>query len=190
MRGGREIGFRISAQMKTGLFFGSFNPIHRGHVAIAQFMAAKTDLDEVWLVVSPHNPLKEKNVLADAKKRLLQVKKAIGKNRKIKVSDIELKLPKPSYTITTLKLLKKKYPKRHFVLIMGLDNLLELHKWKDYKVIIKNFEMYVYPRKVLLSGRSLDRIKKYPNLKYFKAPLHNISSTQIRNRMKKQKKVK
>jgi len=119
--------------MKIGLFFGSFNPIHIGHMVIANYMSEFTDLDQVWLIVSPRNPLKNKKSLLDARKRLATVRKAVGTNPKIKVSDIEFSLPQPSYTVSTLDVLEKKYPKNKFVLIMGSDNLSAFHKWKDYK---------------------------------------------------------
>src|ERR1035437_2089903 len=142
--------------MKIGLLFGSFNPIHIGHLAIANYMAEFTDLEQVWLIVSPHNPLKEKKSLADARKRLAQVKKAIkghtpaplkrGKTAKIKVSDVEFSLSQPSYTINTLEVLNKKYPQHKFVLIIGSDNLNRFHQWKDYKKILSKHKIYVYPR--------------------------------------------
>ncbi|MBI3502406.1 MAG: nicotinate-nucleotide adenylyltransferase [Bacteroidetes bacterium] len=176
--------------MKIGLLFGSFNPIHNGHIAIAKFMAEQTDLNQVWLIVSPHNPLKEKKNLANAKRRLLQVKKAIGKNPKIKVSDIEFKLPLPSYTINTLEALKKKFSQKKFILILGLDNLVSFHKWKEHKKILKKFEIYVYPRRTYLNKNVLKRLWKYKHVTYFNAPLIDISSTLIRERKKKGKSVK
>lgn len=172
--------------MKIGLLFGSFNPIHIGHVAIAKYFSEQTDLDQVWMVVSPHNPLKEKKSLADGKKRLVQVKKAIEKNSKIKVSDIEFKLPQPSYTINTLEVLTKKFPKNKFVLVIGSDNLNLFHKWKEHKKILKDYKIYVYPRTD--SGRR--RFKIHSNVKNFDAPLLNISSTFIREQMKKGKDVR
>ncbi|MBI4932138.1 MAG: nicotinate-nucleotide adenylyltransferase [Bacteroidetes bacterium] len=176
--------------MKVGLLFGSFNPIHIGHIAIAKYMAENTDLGQVWLVVSPHNPLKEKKSLADAKKRLTQVRKSIGRNPKIKVSDIEFGLPQPSYTIHTLEFLNKKYSKKKFTLIIGLDNLISFHKWKDYKKILKKFEVYVYPRKTSFNKNILSRLWKYPNVTFFNAPLIDVSSTFIREQMMRRKNVK
>ena len=172
--------------MKVGLLFGSFNPIHIGHVAIAKYMAEKTDLEQVWLVVSPHNPLKEKKSLADGKKRLAQVKKAIGRNSKIKVSDVEFKLSQPSYTINTLELLKKKYTKNIFSLIIGTDNLSSFSKWKDYKKILKEYTIYVYPR----SGSDGGKLMSHSNVKMIDAPLLDVSSTFIREQMKKGKDVR
>jgi nicotinate-nucleotide adenylyltransferase len=176
--------------MKIGLLFGSFNPIHIGHLAVANYMAEFTDLQQIWLVVSPHNPLKEKKSLADEKKRLMQVKKVIGKSRKVKVSDVEFLLPQPSYTINTLEVLNKKYPQHKFVLIMGLDNLVSFHKWKDYKKILKMMELYVYPRKVPLNKGGNRVLLNHPNITFFNAPLMNISSTFIREQMKKGKDVR
>jgi nicotinate-nucleotide adenylyltransferase len=176
--------------MKIGLLFGSFNPIHIGHLAVANYMAEFTDLHQVWLVVSPHNPLKEKKSLLDARKRFATVKKAVGKNSTIKVSDVEFNLAQPSYTINTLEVLNKKYPKHEFVLIMGLDNLVSFHKWKDYKKILKTVELYIYPRNATHSKKDIARTWKYPNVTFFNAPLMNISSTFIREQMKKGKDVR
>ena len=167
--------------MKVGLLFGSFNPIHIGHVAIAKYMADKTDLEQVWLVVSPHNPLKEIKSLADGKKRLAHVKKTIGRNPKIKVSDVEFKLPEPSYTINTLGMLRKKYQRHKFVLIIGSDNLCFFRKWKDYKKILSGYKIYVYPRSASDGGK----LKSHRNVKFFDAPLLDVSSTFIRNEIKK-----
>lgn len=176
--------------MKIGLLFGSFNPIHIGHVAIAKYFSKQSDLEQVWLVVSPQNPLKERKSLADGKKRLAQVKEAIGKNSKIQVCDIEFKLPLPSYTIRTLQALKKIKPKHEFVLIIGSDNLSLFHKWKDYKKILSNYRVYVYPRNFLLSKRELRGLFNHRNIKIFEASLLNVSSTFIREQMKKRKDVR
>ena len=183
--------------MKIGLLFGSFNPIHIGHLAIANYMAEFTDLDQVWLVVSPHNPLKEKNILEDARKRLAQVKKAIkrhtpaplkrGKIAKIKVNDVEFKLPQPSYTIHTLEVLNKKYPKNKFVIIIGSDNLNRFNKWKDYKKILSDYKIYVYPRLSPLKKGVGGILKNHRNIKMINAPRIDISSTFIREQMKKGK---
>jgi len=173
--------------MKIGLLFGSFNPIHIGHMAIANYMAEFTDLDQVWLVVSPHNPLKSKNALSDARKRLATVKKAAGKNPKIKVSDIEFYLTQPSYTINTLEVLSKKYPKYKFVLVIGSDNLNTLNKWKDYNKILSDHKIYVYPRLSPSLKGGQRGIKNHPNVKLINAPRIDISSTFIREQMKKGK---
>lgn len=172
--------------MKIGLLFGSFNPIHNGHMAIANYMARYTGLDRVWLVVSPHNPFKMKSTLADAKKRLARVKKVIGRNVKIKVSDIEFTLAQPSYTIHTLDVLKKKYPECNFSLIIGADNLRAFHKWKDYKKILAGHKVYVYPR----PGYVIVTTRNHRNLKLVNAPRFDISSTSIRDRIKGRKSVK
>lgn len=132
--------------MNIGLYFGTFNPIHVGHLVIANYMADFTDLDQVWLIVSPHNPLKEKSTLLTDLHRLALVKVAIDDNPKLRASDIEFSLPKPSYTATTLAYLKDQYPQHNFALIMGEDNLRTLHKWYNHDVILKNHKIYVYPR--------------------------------------------
>lgn len=173
--------------MKIGLLFGSFNPIHVGHVAIAKYFSKESDLDQVWLVVSPHNPMKEKKILIDAKKRLAQVKKAIGKNSKIKVCEIEFKLSQPSFTIKTLQALNKIQPKHEFVLIIGYDNLRLFHKWKDYKKILSNYQIYVYPRNSPQNNRGLKSLSQHRNIRIFKAPLLDVSSTFIREGVKKGK---
>lgn len=132
--------------MNIGLYFGTFNPVHVGHLVIANYMADYTDLDQVWLVVTPQNPLKNKRTLLKDVHRLLLVKEAINDNFKLKASDIEFNLPKPSYTIKTLNKFIEKYPKNNFSLIMGEDNLRNFHKWFNYEVILKNHFIYVYPR--------------------------------------------
>lgn len=172
--------------MKIGLFFGSFNPIHKGHIAIAKYMAQTVGLDRVWLVVSPHNPLKAKKTLADAEKRFIRVKKAIGKSRKIRASKVEFSLPQPSYTINTLKFLKKKYPLHSFALIIGSDNLEAFHKWKEYRKILSGYRIYVYPR----PGSEGGKLKRHRNVKLLEAPLFDISSTFIRRQISQGKSVK
>jgi nicotinate-nucleotide adenylyltransferase len=132
--------------MKIGLYFGTYNPVHVGHLVIANYMAEYTDLDQVWLVVSPQNPLKEKSSLLTDYHRLALVKIAIDDNLKLRASDIEFNLSKPSYTATTLAYLKEKHPEHEFALIMGEDNLRTLHKWQNHEIILKNHKIYVYPR--------------------------------------------
>lgn len=132
--------------MKVGLYFGTFNPIHVGHLIIANYMADYTDLDEVWMVVSPQNPLKDKKTLLADYHRLALVRIAIEGNEKLQASDIEFKLPKPSYTATTLAYLKEKHPNIQFSLIMGEDNLRTFHKWRNHDQILANHKLYVYPR--------------------------------------------
>jgi len=141
--------------MKVGLYFGTFNPIHVGHLVIANYMVDYTDLDEVWLVVSPHNPLKQKSTLLADIHRLAIVQEAIENNDKLKASDIEFKLPKPSYTATTLAYLKDKHPTHQFSFIMGEDNLRTLHKWKNHEVLIANYQ-YLQKVASILAGNNLD----------------------------------
>jgi nicotinate-nucleotide adenylyltransferase len=172
--------------MKIGLFFGSFNPIHIGHLALANYFIEYTDLDKIWFVVSPQNPFKKKNTLLDEKQRLYMVKLAIENNNRISASDIEFKLSQPSYTINTLAHLKEKYPKHEFALIMGADNLDTFHKWKNYEAILNQHEIYVYPRPNSNGGD----LAKHPKVKMTQAPLIEISSTAIRNAIKEKKDVR
>jgi nicotinate-nucleotide adenylyltransferase len=170
--------------LKTGLFFGSFNPIHVGHMVLANYMLEFTDLSELWFVVSPHNPLKEKQTLLNSKHRLYMVNLAVEYQPKMKASNIEFKLPQPSYTINTLVHLKEKYPKKEFVLIMGSDNLQTLSKWKNYEELLRNYDIYVYPR----PGADGGEFKDHPKVKITSAPLMNISSTFIREAIRDKKK--
>jgi nicotinate-nucleotide adenylyltransferase len=166
--------------MKTGLFFGSFNPVHNGHLMIASYMAEYTDLEEVWFVVSPHNPLKEKSTLLADHHRLAMVNLAIEDDTRFKSSNIEFKLPKPSYTIDTLTYLGEKYPKREFILIAGTDILPSFHKWKNYEELLKQYRFYIYPRPD--AGKS--RFDGHPSLTYVDAPLITLSSSFIRQGIK------
>jgi nicotinate-nucleotide adenylyltransferase len=161
---------------KVGLFFGSFNPIHVGHLIIANFMATQTDLDEVWFVVSPHNPLKNKNTLAPDYDRLHLVQRAIGDNPRLRASNVEFSLPRPSYTVDTLAYLREKFPEKEFALIMGSDNLASLHKWKNYEVLLKYYPIYVYRR----PGHDPADLMEHPAVQTFDAPLMHISSSYIR----------
>lgn len=172
--------------MKVGLFFGSFNPIHVGHMVIANHMLAYTDLDRIWFVVSPHNPLKEKNSLIHERHRLQMVTLAIGDNSKMKASNIEFKLSQPSYTVNTLAHLQEKYPETDFALIMGSDNLEGFHKWKNYEEILKRYELYVYPR----PGKSDHPLLKHNHVRLTEAPMMDISSTAIRKAIKEKKDVR
>jgi nicotinate-nucleotide adenylyltransferase len=169
--------------MKVGLFFGSFNPVHAGHLVLANYMLEYTDLERIWFVVSPHNPLKNKSTLLDEKQRLQMVDLAIGDNIKLKASNIEFNLPQPSYTIVTLTYLKEKYPQHEFVLIMGADNLESFHKWKNYEEILKHHQLYIYPRPESDGGK----LKDHPQIKLINAPLMEISSTAIRQAIKEKK---
>lgn len=169
--------------MKVGLFFGSFNPIHVGHMVLANYMVEFTDLDKLWFVVSPHNPHKEKKSLLAEHHRLQLVHIATENNAKIKASDIEFKLPQPSYTIDTLVYLKEKYSAHEFVLIMGEDNLSNFHKWKNYEQILQNHFLYVYPR--VKSEKS--NLHEHPKVKLIQAPIIEISSSQIRESIKQKR---
>lgn len=165
---------------KIGLFFGSFNPIHIGHLIIANFMATQTDLQEVWMVVSPQNPLKVKSTLARDHDRLHLVRLAIDDNPAIRVTDIEFQLPKPSYTIDTLAVLKEKHPQHEFALIMGGDNLRTFHKWKNYELILRDHDIYVYKRPEYALGDLAD----HERVQLFDAPMMNISASYIRKCIK------
>ena len=169
----------------TGLFFGSYNPIHVGHLIIANYMASFSGLKEVWLVVSPHNPLKQKSSLANMYDRLEMAKLATENTPQIKVSDIEFKLPQPSYTIDTLVHLQERYPEKEFVLIMGADNLSSFKKWKNFEVLLKNYRIYVYPR----PGIEVSEWLNHPAITFTDTPQMEISSTFIRNAIKENKNV-
>ncbi|MCJ7821002.1 MAG: nicotinate (nicotinamide) nucleotide adenylyltransferase [Bacteroidales bacterium] len=177
--------------METGLFFGSFNPVHIGHMAIANYIAEYTDLREIWFVVSPHNPLKSKESLLDDRDRFYLVELAIGDDRRFRASDIEFNLPRPSYTIDTLAYLTEKYPERRFTLIMGEDNLNTLHKWKNAEELVKRYPVIVYPR--LNPGRKNSRklleILETASVTEVKAPLMEISGTFIREAIKQGKDI-
>ncbi len=173
--------------MYIGLFFGSFNPVHVGHMIIAQHLLNETDLDQVWMVVSPHNPLKNKTSLARDYDRLHLVRLAAEGNPKIQVSNIEFHLPKPSYTIDTLTHLKEKYPEHKFALIMGGDNLISLPKWKNYELLMEKFKIYIYKRP---NYNDQTELAKHPNIVFSDAPLLDISSTQIREMIKQGKSIR
>ena len=149
----------MASNKKIGLYFGTFNPIHIGHLIIANHMVNYTDLDEVWFVVSPLNPFKKKKTLLDNHARLELVYRAIKGYDRIRVSDIEFGLPRPSYTINTLVYITEKYPNKDFALIMGGDNLNSFHKWKNHELILQNHELYVYPR-LTSTKSSLDNMKR------------------------------
>lgn len=171
---------------KVGLFFGSFNPIHIGHLIIANYMANFTDLDEVWFVVSPQNPFKEKKSLGNMYDRLEMVNLAIEDTDHLKSSDIEFNLPQPSYTIDTLIYLREKYVNREFVLIMGEDNLAGLHKWKNAEIILRDYKIVVYPRPGYDSGA----LGRHPSVTMTDTPLMELSSTFLREAIKNRKNVK
>jgi nicotinate-nucleotide adenylyltransferase len=167
--------------MKIGLFFGSFNPVHTGHMIIANYMAYYTDLHQVWMVVSPQNPLKPAHMLANDYDRLHMVQLAIGDNPRLRASNIEFSLPKPSYTIDTLTYLMEKHPEHEFVLIMGGDNLATLNKWKNYEKILELYQIYLYKRPQYEEGA----FATHPHVKLFDLPLLDLSATHIRESIKK-----
>ena len=175
----------MTAPKKIGLFFGSFNPVHTGHMIIANYMATQTDLSEVWLVVTPHNPLKKRENLLSDTDRLTMVELAVGNRDNLRASNIEFALPKPSYTIDTLAHLSEKYPKKKFVILMGGDNLATLEKWKNYDQILQNYEIYVYKRPNVENGPFHD----HPSVKFFHAPQLELSSTYIRSCIETQKSI-
>jgi nicotinate-nucleotide adenylyltransferase len=172
-------------KIKTGLFFGSFNPIHIGHLIVAAYMREFSDLDQVWFVISPHNPLKEKKTLLPDHHRLMLVKTAIEEDPEFKASDIEFKMPQPSYTIDTLVYLQEMYPDHEFVLIAGTDILSSFHKWKNYKILLKNFQFYIYNR----PGYKKGDFANHPSIKFFEAPQMEISSSFIRQAIREKKDV-
>lgn len=171
--------------MKIGLFFGSFNPIHTGHLIIASYMANHTDLEKVWLVVSPHNPLKKASDLINTYDRLEMAKLATEDSDQLEVSDIEMKLPRPSYTIDTLIHLQEKFPQHQFVLIMGSDNLNSLQKWKNYEILLRDYQIYVYPR----PGFEHTVFSNHSSITITDTPLIEISSTFIRKSIAQKKNV-
>lgn len=174
-----------------GLYFGTFNPIHVGHLIIANHLADHTGLDEVWLVVTPQNPFKQKSSLLADYHRLNLVKNAIEDNDRVRVSNIEFDLPKPSYTVNTLAHLQEKNPDINFALIMGEDNLRSLHKWKNYTSILENHKIYVYPRVLtekekedLKRHRAKPQLANHPNINRVDAPVMKLSSSFIRKSIK------
>ncbi|MEI8141560.1 MAG: nicotinate (nicotinamide) nucleotide adenylyltransferase [Chitinophagia bacterium] len=165
--------------MKIGLFFGSFNPIHHGHLMVASYIANHTDLQQIWLVVSPQNPHKTKSSLLNEYDRLHLAQLAIENDNQIKVSDIEFKLPKPSYTIDTLTYLQEKYPQHQFFVIMGGDSFQNLPKWKNFEALVKNYQFIVYRRP------GFDIVDDYgAKMQYLEAPMLELSATLIRNNCK------
>ena len=168
-----------------GLFFGSFNPIHSGHLAVAEFFAQNTNLEEVWLVVSPQSPFKEKNTLMENHHRLSMIQLAIEDKSNLKACAEEFDLPSPNYTINTLDHLKKKYPEYQYTLLLGQDNIAGLDKWKDHHKIIEQFQIYVYPR--TQPDKIPVTLLNHSNIIYFEASLIDISATEIRNALKNKK---
>lgn len=170
---------------KIGLFFGSFNPIHIGHLAIANYMLEFTDLEKIWFVISPHNPLKKKTSLLPDYHRFEMVFKAIEDDFDMKAIDVEFKMPQPSYTIDTLVRLKEKYPEHDFVVIMGGDSLESIQKWKNYETLLSDYQIYVYKR----PGAKLPEVI-HPNVNLYEAPQMDISASFIRNAIKSGKNIR
>ena len=174
--------------MKVGLYFGTFNPIHIGHLVIANHMVEFSDLDQVWFVVTPQSPFKTKQSMLDNYQRLEMVYRATEDYPKLRPSDIEFNLPQPNYTINTLVYLQEKYTNYEFALIMGEDNLNSFHKWKNYEVILENHELYVYRR--ISQDTTENDLHQSKKVHLIDAPIMEISSTFIRNSIKQGKLVK
>lgn len=173
--------------MRIGLYFGSFNPIHNGHLIIANHIAAHCAVDEVWFVLSPQNPLKESRSLLNEYHRLHLVKLAIKDNDRFKASDIEFKLPKPSYTIDTLTYLSEKFPKNTFNVIMGSDSFQNIHRWKNFELLLQNYPIIIYQRPSFTVDQA-----QYPDasIEIVEAPLLAISATYIRDEIKAGKPIR
>lgn len=171
--------------MNVGLFFGSFNPIHVGHLIIANHLVEHSDMDQLWFVVTPHNPFKNKSSLLDNHHRLSMVNIAVEDYPNLKSSNIEFDLPQPNYTGNTLAHIGEKFPQHTFSIIMGEDNLRSFHKWKNHKYILENHSIYVYPRKVEVKEK--DSSIQHRNINRIDAPIIEISSTLIRDSINQQK---
>lgn len=172
--------------MKVGLYFGTYNPIHIGHLAIANYIVEFTDIEQLWFVVSPHNPFKNKKHLLDDYQRLELVTRAINDDNRFRASSVEFKLPHPSYTIDTLTYLKEDYPNNDFYLIIGSDNMESFHKWKNYKMILENYKIILYPR----PGFNVEKESVHPNITLVEAPLMEISASFIRQAISEGKDVR
>ncbi len=180
---------KFLSMKKTGLFFGSFNPIHIGHLILANYILENTDMDELWFVVSPQNPFKNKKSLLNDHNRLDMVQLAVRNYPNMRASNIEFSLPVPSYTVDTLTYLKEKYPDHSFALIMGEDNLNSLHKWKNSEQLVSNHQIIVYPR--LFSEAKEDHpLSKHAHISVISAPVIELSATEIRNMIKEGKNVR
>lgn len=171
---------------KIGLFFGSFNPVHNGHLMLANYIVEYTDLDSIWFVVSPQNPFKDKESLLQDRHRFDMLEMAVGNDSRFEVCDIEFNMPKPSYTIDTLTRLSELYPETEFHLICGMDNLVNFKKWKNAQEILDNYHLLVYPRKGYEGGDLIN----HKSVRIIDAPEIEISSTFIRNAVAENKDVR
>lgn len=171
--------------MKIGLYFGSFNPVHTGHLIIASHVLNETDIEKIWFVVSPQNPFKEESGLLNEFHRLHLVRVATEDDNRIKATDIEFGLPKPSYTVNTLAWLREKYPEHEFCIIMGSDSFQNLHKWKNYEVIIRDHDIYVYNRPGFEVVNNIGA-----RLHLLQAPLLQLSATAIRRNIREGKSIR
>ncbi|MCF8235942.1 MAG: nicotinate-nucleotide adenylyltransferase [Bacteroidales bacterium] len=176
----------MKTHKKTGLFFGSFNPVHTGHMIIANYMVEFTDLREIWFVISPHNPLKQKSSLLADHHRYYMIQMAVEDDKRFRASNVEFDLPQPSYTIDTLTYLNEKFPGREFCLITGSDIFSSFHKWKNYKILLDRYCFYVYPR----PGSDPGPYQGHPNLKPVNAPMVEISSSFIRKSILDKKEIR
>ena len=174
--------------MRIGLFFGTFNPIHVGHLIIANYLVENSDLDEVWFVVTPLNPHKKKKSLLADNHRLAMVRVAVENYPKLKASDIEFSLPQPNYTVNTLAYIEEKYPQHAFNIIMGEDNLKNFHKWKNYEIILENYRVYVYPR--ISDNIVPQQFQNHPKIHRIAAPIVELSATAIRKAIKEKKEIR
>lgn len=174
--------------MKIGLFFGTFNPIHIGHLIIGNHLAENSDLDQIWFVVTPQSPFKVKSSMLDNHHRLEMVYLATEDYDKLQPSDIEFRMSQPNYTINTLAYLQEKHPNHVFSLIMGEDNLKSFHKWKNYELILEHHQIYVYPR--ISDGKIETQFDQHPKIQVIKAPIIELSSTWVRNAIKNHQEVR
>ena len=173
--------------MKIGLFFGSFNPVHTGHLIIADYMVSEAGLEELWFVISPQNPFKHSDELVHEQKRLHMLQLAIEDDPRFKVCDIEFDMQRPSYSVATLRELRQRFPEHVFVPVIGGDNLPGFHKWKDHDEILHHHELYVYKRRGYQENREL---KNHPKIRFFDVPLLDISATYIRENVKRNKSIR
>lgn len=178
----------MAASKKIGLYFGTFNPIHVGHLTIANYLVEFSDLDAVWMVVTPHNPHKKKKTLLEDVHRLAMVRIALEDYPKLKASTVEFDLPQPNYTVNTLAHLEEQYPDSDFCLIMGEDNLKSFHKWKNYEVILERYQIYVYPR--VSEGGVEHQFKGHKKITKVDAPIMELSSTFIRKAISEGKNIR